>query len=63
MSRSEAWSRRAGEATGSRRVTAGSVDGGLVDDIDALLAEEESAPTAPAAPDDQDGPPTREPSR
>jgi hypothetical protein len=53
--RESAWARRAEEATGSRRVTAGSVGGGVLDDIDALLAEEEE--TGQDSPKDEDEPP------
>jgi hypothetical protein len=44
VTRGEAWRKRAEEATGSRPVHVG---GGILDDIDALLAEEE-APEGPA---------------
>lgn len=63
MNRSAAWSRRAEEATGSRRVPAGSSGGGVLDDIDALLAEQEPAPTSPEDEDRADpaGQSAREP--
>lgn len=57
--RSSAWARRAAEATGSRRIVAGSAGGGVLDDIDALLAEEEPVATSPK---DED-PTPREPLR
>lgn len=53
--RESVWARRGQEATGSRRVTAGSVGGGVLDDIDALLAEEEPPPPADP-PKDEDEP-------
>jgi hypothetical protein len=54
--RASAWARRAEQATGSRRVTAGAADGGVLDDIDALLAEEEPVPEPRTCPKDEDDP-------
>ncbi|GAA1846048.1 hypothetical protein GCM10009836_27040 [Pseudonocardia ailaonensis] len=45
--RGRAWRERAEQATGSRRVTAGSVGGGILDDIDAVLAEDDEPETSP----------------
>jgi hypothetical protein len=43
--RAAAWQRRGEQATGSRPVRgSGRVGAGMIDDIDALLAEEEPAP-------------------
>jgi hypothetical protein len=50
--RESAWARRGAAATGSRRVTAGSVNDGVVADIDALLAEEEE-PVDPPKEEDE----------
>ncbi|WP_433506398.1 hypothetical protein ACQP04_07870 [Pseudonocardia halophobica] len=41
--RAAAWRRRAEEATGSRPVGPRNPGGGVLDDIDALLAEEEGS--------------------
>jgi hypothetical protein len=59
--RTAAWRRRAEEATGSRPVAErGGSGGGVLDDIDALLAEDEADSDltegrGPAAPKGEDG--------
>jgi len=57
--RGSVWARRAAEATGSRRVGAGSVGGEVLDDIDALLAEQEEP--VETSPEGQDPPDLAEP--
>ena len=55
--RAAAWRRRAEEATGSRPVAPDKGPGGVLDDIDALLAEDGSDPAVgsdPASPKGQD---------
>jgi hypothetical protein len=54
VSRAQAWRRRAEEATGSRPV---GPDSGVVDDIDALLADADPAEApAPSSPSGEDEP-------
>ncbi|GAA2877845.1 hypothetical protein GCM10010472_39490 [Pseudonocardia halophobica] len=51
--RAAAWRRRAEEATGSRPVGPRNPGDGVLDDIDALLAEEEG-PDSPKGEDDRE---------
>lgn len=52
--RTEAWRLRGEAATGSRRVGPRNPGGGVLDDIDALLAEEEAEGTGPDSPKGED---------
>lgn len=52
--RAAAWRRRAAEATGSRPVGPRTPGGGVLDDIDALLAEEEADGAGPDSPKGED---------